>query len=268
MFLGTASGSPGDHGQTRAKKPFCSAPSLVGPGSSALPVTSAHRAGSEGWGWPQPCLGRWEPRAPRTCRVLWNLERSCEVGSPGFYLSAWGPSLVPLSLQEPLEEPGHDTGSVSVCRDSACAGVFAAPCAPSLGPGAVREEGRGRARYGVWEQTGNGQSCAAKPGKWRARAIPARLLREDPGRSPQGPFRRREPERLRSADPRPLTETARAPSAAPATGSPSSSAAGLQSYCSACFYTWPDATGENNFILGGGSQLLPALLAQEQGSSP
>lgn len=241
------------------KNPFAAPPAWWARG--ALPCPSPPHTGQGvrgGGGHSRVC----------TCRVLWNLERSCGVGSPGFYLSAWGPSLVPLSLQEPLEEPGHDTGSVSVCRDSACAGVFAAPCAPSLGPGAVREEGRGRARYGVWEQTGNGQSCAAKPGKWRARAIPARLLREDPGRSPQGPFRRREPERLRSADPRPLTETARAPSASPATGSPSSSAAGLQSYCSACFYTWPDATGENNFILGGGSQLLPALLAQEQGSSP
>lgn len=99
VCLGTASGTPGDHGQTRAKQPFCSAPSLVGPGSSALPVTSAHRAGCEGWGWPQPCLGRWEPRAPRTCRVLWNLERSCGVGSPDLHLSPWGPPWSPSACR-------------------------------------------------------------------------------------------------------------------------------------------------------------------------
>lgn len=128
------------------------------------------------------------------------------------------------------------------------------PSAPSLGAGSE----------GLCGSSSPGRALCCRPTGLGSRWVMAELCSEtreregkgDPGQPaaeshtglPGGAcrelLRRYEPERLRSADPCPLTETTRAPSASPAMGSPSSSSTGLESYCSACFYTWPDATGK------------------------
>lgn len=81
---------------------------------------------------------------------------------------------------------------------------------------------------------------------------------------------REEPERLRSAaDPCAVPKTARESSERiPCHGLPLQQLSRVRELLLSLFLHLARCRGGNNFILGGGSQLLPALLAQEQGSSP
>lgn len=181
------------------------------------------------------------------CR--WNLEPSL-LWSRDSWLMFCAPGGPPC--------PPQPAGAARGARQGRCPGVlglaavlelFTAPSAPSLGAGSSSSPGRALCcrPTGLGSRWVMAELCSEtreREGKGDPGQPAAESHTALPGGACRELFRRYEPERLRSADPCPLTETARAPSASPAMGSPSSSSTGLESYCSACFYTWPDATGK------------------------
>lgn len=78
---------------------------------------------------PEPLGAKGIPHLPGAAGI-WSSD--AESGVLIYISFPWGPSLVPLSLQEQLQVPGQCLGVLGL---AAVLELFAAPSAPSLGPG-------------------------------------------------------------------------------------------------------------------------------------